>query len=160
MGVFAADDINTDTNMNILEILENAKADGKKILPIMNKCDIAATDAKYGYLWISAKNNTSADPGVTALQAIENKLEEMFNLDSYRDNIDSGAILTEERQYFEICAALESVKSAVAALKSGFSQDTAGLDLEAAAQSLDRCDGTAVAEDIVSRIFRNFCVGK
>ena len=162
IGVLAADNINAGDKI-ILEILREQKNSGKKILLLLNKCDVCNdinTELLYGfdYEFISARENISVMPGVPALQVIENKLEGIYKLDLY--NLDSGEILTEERQYFEICAAFENIKSAADALKNGFSQDIAGLDLELAAQNLDRCDSNAVSEDIVARIFKNFCVGK
>ena len=194
IGVFATDDINEDDNV-IIEILRKQKDIGKKILTIVNKCDIQITDGanctdctecrgrtparpadcqpnvgdisrdaqgRIPYnitpIVISARENISDKEGVSALQAIEACLEQMYDLDSY--NLDSGEILTEERQYFEICAALENIKSAKSALMNGFSADIAGLDIELAVRNLDRCDSSAVSEDIVARIFKNFCVGK
>ena len=160
IGVLAADNINQDDTA-VLEILREQKLSGKKILLLMNKCDICAVNTEineFNSALISAKENISGVSGTSALQVIENKLEQIYNLDLY--NLDSGEILTEERQYFEICEALANIKSAAGALESGFSQDIAGLDLELAAQNLDRCDSKAVSEDIVARIFRNFCVGK
>jgi tRNA U34 5-carboxymethylaminomethyl modifying GTPase MnmE/TrmE len=50
--------------------------------------------------------------------------------------------------------------SAIDALRSNFTQDVAGLDLELAAKNLDRCDSRELSADIVDRIFKNFCVGK
>ena len=130
-----------------------------KIILLLNKCDICdINNIDEDFILISARENISGESGVSALQVIENKLEQIYNLDLY--NLDSGEILTEERQYYEICAALENIKSAADALKNGLTPDIAGLDLELAAQNLDRCDSRAVSEDIVARIFKNFCVGK
>jgi tRNA U34 5-carboxymethylaminomethyl modifying GTPase MnmE/TrmE len=95
---------------------------------------------------------------ISVRDAVGRRLSELYSLDKY--DLDSGEILTEERQYFEVCAACRNVDSAIAALENGFSQDAAGLDLEYAARNLDRCDAAAVSEDIVGRIFRNFCIGK
>jgi tRNA modification GTPase len=163
IGVFAADNLNQDDEV-ILQILREQNA--KKVLLLVNKCDICDIcnennpDKFFSedYILISAKENISGKPDVSALQSIEKKLEEMYNLDSY--NLDSGEILTEERQYFEICEALANIKSAINTIESGFTLDIAGLDLELAVQNLDRCDSKAVSEDIVTRIFKNFCVGK
>lgn len=160
IGVIAADNINKDDEM-IFEIIKKQKYNNKKTILLLNKCDICDINnisLHFDYALISAQENISTKTGVSALQVIENKLEEIYNLDLY--NLDSGEILMEERQYFEICEAIANIKSAVGALKNGFTQDIAGLDLELAAQNLDRCDSKAVSEDIVARIFRNFCVGK
>jgi len=165
--VFAADDANSTNDDIISEILRTQKDAGKKILPIVNKCDISSADRRSAHcisaeypLFISARENSSDQEGVSASQVIESHLEEIYDLDSYGHSLDSGAILTEERQYFEICAAVENIKSAKNALICGVSADIAGLDIELAVRNLDRCDSGAVSEDIVARIFKNFCVGK
>ena len=187
IGVFDINDINREDE-NVLEILKREYNDGKKIIAVLNKCDCVGADDPVrpknhvgfitrannvrpydgffaGFdvktLLISAKNNTAlnADSAiVTAYGALKNCVENIYKLDNY--DLDSGEILTEERQYFEISGACGNLDSAISALQNGFTQDIAGLDLELALQNLDRCDSKSVSEDIVNMIFKNFCVGK
>ncbi|MCL2814402.1 MAG: tRNA uridine-5-carboxymethylaminomethyl(34) synthesis GTPase MnmE [Oscillospiraceae bacterium] len=148
----------------ILGILKREKTNGKKIIPVINKCDLPKR-ANFGGvdfgavpLFISAKQNSVPDSQLSAFEAIAKYLEDIYKPGSY--GLDSGEILTEERQYAEICAACENLASAVSALESGFTPDVAGFDLELAAKNLDRCDSKDISADIADRIFRNFCVGK
>ena len=164
IGVSSADTAGFEDEA-VLRIMREQKNKGKKVMLLINKCDICGADRavpaflhEFDSAFISAKENTSLKTGVSALQVIEDKLEQMYDLDLY--NLDAGEILTEERQYFEICEALENMNNAVRALQNGFTPDIAGLDLELAVQNLDRCDSKAVSEDIADRIFKNFCVGK
>ena len=167
IGVFdISEEFNQDDN-NILEILKGEKNNGKKIIAILNKCDICKPPPcghpvlKWGFtepLIISAKNNTVLNSDISAYDAFIKYLEDIYKLGEYE--LDSGEILTEERQYFEICAACENINSAISALENGFAQDMAGLDLELAVKNLDMCDSKSVSDDIVNRIFKNFCVGK
>jgi len=165
IGVFDMSE-NQDDNY-ILEILKREKDDGKKIIIILNKCDIISDlnpenfngfDLDISPLIISAKNNTALNSNISAFEAFAKYLENIYKLGGY--DLDSGEILTEERQYFEICAAYDNLESAISALENGFTQDMAGLDLELAVKNLDRCDSKSVSEDIVNRIFKNFCIGK
>ena len=180
IGVFDINDFDFDgDDQKILEILNTAQKNKKKIIPVFNKCDLDINrdaefnrDARrtpFGYggvpyiynietLMISAKNNTVLNSDISAFDAFGDYLEKIYKLGGY--DLDSGEILTEERQYFEICAACENINSAIFALINGFTQDIAGLDLELAVKNLDRCDSQAVSEDIVNRIFANFCIGK
>ena len=52
------------------------------------------------------------------------------------------------------------IENAVESLKSGFTQDIAGLDVEHAMSNISEIDGLSVSEDIVDDIFSRFCVGK
>jgi len=160
---------------NILEILKREQNNGKKIIAVLNKCDVPVGNGfnrpeyfgtqmqserinAFPALTISAKNNTVLNSDTLAYDAFAQCLDDIYKLGEY--DLDSGEILTEERQYFEICAACGNINSAISALENGFTQDMAGLDLELAAKNLDRCDSKSVSEDIVGRIFKNFCVGK
>ena len=163
VGVFDAGEDYGEDDYSILEILHREQENGKKIIAILNKCDVSpivlgANKTPFPSLTISAKNNTVLNSDISAYDAFAERLEAIYALGGC--DLDSGEILTEERQYFEICAACGNVDSAVAALSCGFTQDTAGLDLELAVKNLDMCDSKTVSEDIVDRIFKNFCIGK
>ena len=162
IGVFdISEEFNKD-DYNILEILKKEKVGGKKIITVLNKADLLKKREIYldGFepLKISAKNNTVSDSDISAYNAFEKCLDDIYKPGGY--DLDSGEILTEERQYFEICAACGELNAAISALENGYSQDISGLDLELAVKNLDRCDSKSVSEDIVARIFKNFCVGK
>ncbi|MCL1859293.1 MAG: tRNA uridine-5-carboxymethylaminomethyl(34) synthesis GTPase MnmE [Oscillospiraceae bacterium] len=162
IGVFDMSVNFNQDDYNILEILNREKENGKKIIVVLNKCDINSNSIPQDFaitpLIISAKNNIALNSDISARDAFIKYLEDIYKLGGY--DLDSGEILTEERQYFEIYSACENITSAITALKNGFTQDIAGLDLELAAKNLDRCDSKSVSEDIVNRIFKNFCIGK
>lgn len=73
---------------------------------------------------------------------------------------DSTAILANARQKGALDRAIAGVEAALGALRSGFTPDVAGLDLEEAMAALSEADGRAVSADIVDAIFHRFCVGK
>ena len=168
IGVFDSGNIIDADDLAIIKIMTEQKNLGKNIIALANKCDTQhaqySTDLlnlleskDFEPLAISAKENKALS-AYSAYEEIKNRLDTLYNLNAY--NLDAGEILTEERQYFEIFEALESINNAISVLRSGQTQDIAGLDLELAAASLDRCDSKSLSEDIVDRIFRNFCVGK
>lgn len=90
------------------------------------------------------------------------KLKELINSLYIDGEIDynSRAVLTNARQNASVSRALEYVRAAIRELESGFTSDTAGLDLEAALSELSELDGRRVTEEIVDSIFHRFCVGK
>ena len=73
---------------------------------------------------------------------------------------DRTPILSSARQYASAVAAEEHLREACEALRGGFTQDVAGMDLELALSRLLEIDGRGVTEEITDRIFRRFCVGK
>ena len=166
IGVFDVNSIDNE-DLNIIKIMLEQRAAGKNVIALANKCDMKSDIdiqclSEFAPVAVSAKENKAFESGLdtplSAYEAIKKRLIMLYNLSEY--NLDAGEILTEERQYFEVSESLDSLDSAIAALKSGQTQDIAGLDLELAAASLDRCDSKLLSEDIVDRIFRNFCVGK
>ena len=55
---------------------------------------------------------------------------------------------------------LVHIDAAIDALKKGFTQDIAGMELELALSELGGLDGRRVTEDVVHNIFGRFCIGK
>ena len=56
--------------------------------------------------------------------------------------------------------ALNSVKSAQAALETGMTPDVVLTDGESALEALGELNGKHIREDLVDTIFSRFCVGK
>lgn len=76
------------------------------------------------------------------------------------EGLGMGETIINARQYSAVCRGLDSVENALNALNLGFTQDVAGLDMEAAMSALAELDGRSVSEEIVNDIFSRFCVGK
>jgi len=73
---------------------------------------------------------------------------------------DGQALLTNARQADAARRALESVTLARQGLRAGYTPDAVLVDVENALTALGELTGRSVREDIVSRIFERFCVGK
>jgi len=72
----------------------------------------------------------------------------------------SGNVLTNMRQVDAISRAVASLKLALAALTAAVTPDAVLADIEIALAAIGEVTGKTVREDIVSRIFERFCVGK
>jgi tRNA modification GTPase len=92
------------------------------------------------------------------LDALRTRVEDMF-LDGTLD-LRSDAIVANARQYAAISRALGHIREAIRSAEASFSEDVSCVDLELAISALAEVDGRAVTEEIVSRIFSHFCVGK
>jgi len=55
---------------------------------------------------------------------------------------------------------MDSIGRSIEAIESGMTVDVTGTMIEQAARSLDDLLGTNVTEDLLERIFSDFCVGK
>lgn len=133
--------------------MEAAKKAPKR-LAVLNKSDlkqcVRESDLPFdAVVSLSAKSGEHLD----ALKAI---LEAWFADGAACD----GSILTNARQFGAITRAAEAISRAQTALRAGMTPDAVLLDAEDAMQALGEVTGRTVREDITSRIFERFCVGK
>ena len=73
---------------------------------------------------------------------------------------DTGALLTDERQEDAVRRAAAAIARAEEAFAVGLTPDAVLTDVEAALDALGELTGRTAKEEIVSRIFERFCVGK
>ena len=72
----------------------------------------------------------------------------------------SGEIITNTRQAEAISRARESLIRAIEAAEASFTPDAVLTDIEAALEAIGEISGKTMREDIISRVFERFCVGK
>lgn len=129
------------------------------LIPVLNKSDLPAllSAADLAALCGTEPSVLSAatGAGVADLRA---RIENLFL--SGQESIDAEPLLCSGRQYSAALRAAEHLSAAVSALETGLPPDCAASDLELALGDLGELDGRAVDEEIVARIFANFCVGK
>jgi len=137
------------------QIIEEIK--GYKAVAVINKSDLDnKIDLEYinknfeHIVYISAKQGTGKDELVSAVTKATGT----------EDFSASAVLLAGERQRSATEDALLSVKSAIGALDMGFSLDAVTIDLENALSKLYELIGKNVSEEIVDKVFHNFCVGK
>ena len=91
------------------------------------------------------------------LDALEAAVAELFPAGSGEQ---SGSLLTDQRQEEAARRAADAIARAEEALESGMTPDAVLTDAEAALDALGELTGRTAREEIVSRIFSRFCVGK
>lgn len=72
----------------------------------------------------------------------------------------SEGILSNERQRLAVSNALSSVKEAKEALQAGMTFDAVTVSLEDAISELLELTGEKTSDEVIDRVFHNFCVGK
>ncbi len=81
----------------------------------------------------------------------------------YIDNdLDMGksAIIANARQNAAILSAIDILSDAISAISDELPLEVCCVEIENALSALGELDGRTVSEDIISKIFANFCVGK
>lgn len=91
------------------------------------------------------------------LDELELAIENLFPQDTA---LRPGTLLTNARQAEAAARARQSVERAAGALSAGLSPDAVLSDVEEALSALGELTGRSVKEDVTSRIFERFCVGK
>ena len=76
------------------------------------------------------------------------------------ESAGAGGLLTDRRQEEAASRALDAVRRAAEALDAGTTPDAVLTDVEEALDALGELTGRTAREEIVSRIFSRFCVGK
>ena len=144
------------------EILELA-ARQKNWIMIFSKKDLTEGTAAFG---ISVTGQPAATPAaVVALSSVTSE-----GLDKLEAAVaalfpagtpgEAGSLLTDQRQEEAAFRARDAVRRAKAALESGLTPDAVLTDAEEALDALGELTGRTAKEEIVSRIFSRFCVGK
>ena len=109
----------------------------------------------------SVEKEVSPDAVVSALTG-ENveKIPAMLSEKVFGGSVDlSGDIISEERHFYAIKAASESLKQAEEAI-SAMPLDAVSVDITEAWQRLGEITGETASESIINDIFSRFCVGK
>lgn len=90
------------------------------------------------------------------------RLEQLIEQLYIDEHLDTGndAIISNARQAAAVSTAIESLESAIGAIEGELPLEICCAEVENALSALGELDGRTVSEDIVSRIFANFCVGK
>ena len=143
-----------ENDFKIMDIIKD-----KKSITIINKNDM---DIVVDNLLITSKINTkiielSAKEG-TGKDTLHNLLKEMFfnNEVSYNDEL----YITNLRHKNLLYDAKESLSKVLESISMGMGEDFYTIDLMAAYASLGKIIGEELEDDLVNKIFAEFCMGK
>ncbi|MBO6014802.1 MAG: tRNA uridine-5-carboxymethylaminomethyl(34) synthesis GTPase MnmE [Oscillospiraceae bacterium] len=90
------------------------------------------------------------------IEELEKTIEEEFP----EPDVPAGEILTNTRHASAVGRALESMRAALEAMRSGNTPDIVLTETEGAMQAIGELTGRTIREDVTDRIFERFCVGK
>ncbi|MEE1060360.1 MAG: tRNA uridine-5-carboxymethylaminomethyl(34) synthesis GTPase MnmE [Ruminococcus sp.] len=126
-------------------------------IAIINKTDLQQNiDIDYiktktdNIVYLSAKTGEGREELIKAVE----KVAGMGNFNP------SEGVLSNERQRQSVLIALANIKEAKQALEIGMTYDAVTVSIEEAISALLELTGENASEEIVDRVFHNFCVGK
>ena len=146
----------TDEDLEVLRLA----AENPRWIAVFSKCDLWDTKAhSVGIMGSPAPAASVTLSSVTGegLGDLENAVAALFPAG---DPKEAGSLLTDQRQEEAARQARDAVRRAKDALENGLTPDAVLTDAEEALDSLGELTGRTAKEEIVSRIFSRFCVGK
>lgn len=150
-------DISIELDENDREILSMIQ--DKKTIIVLNKTDLPQKISRKDLIDQTGKPvilfSAKKDIG---LEDLENKIKDLFFQGELRFNDE--VYLTNLRQKKELLDAIESLKCVVESIDSGMPEDFFSIDLTAAYKKLGNIIGETMEEDLVNKIFQEFCMGK
>ena len=141
-----------DEDRKILDLIRD-----KKSIVLLNKIDL---DGGFDFdenlegievIHTSIKNNEG-------IEDLENKIIDMFNDGYIESNNDN--IITNIRHRDIINKAIKSLESSLHDMESGVPIDCFEVDLRNAWKILGEITGETVDDDVLNKIFSDFCIGK
>lgn len=145
----------TEEDKYIMDLIED-----KKKLVLLNKTDLPAKlDKEEIYnrfsqseiLEISAKNKKD-------VEKLEETLKEMFM--SGKINMEDSVMITNLRHKDALIKADDSLRDALSTIDMGMPEDCLSIDLTNAYKYLGEITGESVQDDLIKKIFSQFCLGK
>jgi tRNA modification GTPase len=156
-----ADDVDS-INKRVKAIRERIKGTGKRLIILINKTDTAASGQqsrlKKGILreeteillFISAKERTGLDDLRSCLSEV-----------ALKDKLSSDSvIITNIRHYEALTMVSGSLGRVMSGLDNKIPDDLIAIDIRQAIHYLGVITGVITSDEILSNIFKNFCIGK
>ncbi len=143
----------TDGEVDLL----NSIKENKNVLAVVNKSDLEQVldrDFLKNFVKDIVKISAKTGAGAAELEKSILRILEVAQVDP------SEGILVSERQYFTVKNALEAVKEALSALKSGLTLDAVTVSINSAIDELLVLTGEKATQVVVDEVFSKFCVGK
>lgn len=150
----------TDEDRSVIESLQKEEL-GADLLLIENKVDLPdqltkedrANLSRFSerVVTISAKGGEGIDTLRSAIATI---------IEGKGEGLSDGPVLTRERHCGLLRIVAESARRGAETLAGGLSREFIAADLGAGKEALEELTGKVVDEQVVDRIFQEFCIGK
>ena len=126
----------------------------KNMIAVVNKCDlpqkIDLNKIPIPYVTISAKDHKG-------IEELSTKIKEIFAINNLQYNQD---MVTNVRHINLLNIAKSSIKSAINAIDMGMFIDMVAIDIQDTYAAIGEITGIVVDEELINKIFADFCLGK
>ena len=147
----------TEEDLAVLRLAAKAP----RWIAVFSKCDLWDTKARsVGVIGQVGTPAASVSLSAVTGQGLDRLEAAVAALFPAGEAPDSGSLLTDQRQEEAARRARDAVRRAKEALDAGLTPDAILTDAEEALDALGELTGRTAKEEIVSRIFSRFCVGK
>ncbi|NMB07391.1 MAG: tRNA uridine-5-carboxymethylaminomethyl(34) synthesis GTPase MnmE, partial [Tissierellia bacterium] len=155
IAVFDASEGLTEEDFHIIDIIKD-----KDAIILLNKSDLPNKYQEEDLQKLIPDKNiitTSIATGV-GIDVLEDSIKEMF----YSGEIELGndAIITNIRHKNQLVKAKDNILDAINGIKMGMPLDCIEVDIRNCWDNLGEITGDGIGEDILDRIFSEFCIGK
>ncbi|WP_069651081.1 tRNA uridine-5-carboxymethylaminomethyl(34) synthesis GTPase MnmE [Caloranaerobacter ferrireducens] len=145
----------TEEDMEIARLVKD-----KKVIVLINKIDLPPVVSKEEIQNILPGKKiieTSIVKG-EGLEILEDSLKEMFFAGEVK--IKDNTIVTNARHKSLLIKAKKNIEEAIGSIELGMPIDCIEVDVKDCWENLGQITGDTVTEDIIDRIFEEFCIGK
>lgn len=145
----------TDEDKEIIKLLKD-----KKSIVLLNKIDIKADEKDEIISELEGLHHvieTSIIENI-GIETLEDHIKSLFYEGDL--NIDSDIVITNIRHKVQLEKAQASILSAIKDIEMDVPLDCIEIDLRNAWEDLGEISGETIAEDILDKIFKEFCIGK
>ena len=141
----------TDEDLELIELVRN-----KKTITLVNKLDLEQKIDMGAIKDMDPVNiSVKADKGIND---IYEKIKSMFAVGDI--NIDNEVLISGERNKESLYKAKRSLNNVMETVENRMPEDFISMDLTEAYEALGEITGEALEEDIIDKIFSEFCLGK
>lgn len=133
----------------------------KNAVYLVNKCDLGGGEETFREVKKAAGEKAVLKISALTGEGIEELEETIFQKIVGNPAVGTDALLVNNvRHKNALVKAGRCLGEALEGARAGFPEDLLAVDLKEAWEALGEITGTTVAEDIIDRIFANFCIGK
>ena len=145
-----------DEDFEVMERIKN-----KTAIAVLNKCDLPAAFSQESFSSFILHPSSSLHISATSGDGLEELKEAIFNscLKDWKEERE-GVVVTNLRHKTSIENALESLHRASQALTENQPVEIIAIELRHSLDKLGEIVGAVTTEDILNRIFSDFCIGK
>ncbi len=140
----------------------NGTGSGRPVIVVLNKSDLPQrlSEAEAAARWPHAPVVHTSMVTQDGLDTLEERVRALALAGQVRATADDEALVTNTRHRDALRRTAEHLSGALETLQQGLPLDFVAIDLHGAANALGEITGETATEDLLERIFHDFCLGK